>query len=49
MRHDTKHFNEVNMIRNNFNVSSLGADPFLAQMSINGRIVAGADIRSLKQ
>ncbi len=27
----------------------VGADPFLAQMSINGRTVAGNDIRSLKQ
>jgi hypothetical protein len=48
MRFDTKHFCEINMIKQNFNVLIGGADPFLAQMSVNGRIVTGGDIRSLK-
>lgn len=30
MRYDTRHFMEIPMIRNNFNVNTTGADPFLA-------------------
>ena len=38
------------MIARNFNVMQSGnADPFLTQMSMQGRAVAGNDIRALKK
>jgi len=38
------------VIKSNFNVAPAGmSDPFLSQMSISGRAVAGGDIRQLKQ
>lgn len=49
MRHDTKFLAENPVISKNFNVApSGGADPFLTQMSIAGKVVAGNDIRALK-
>jgi hypothetical protein len=50
MRHDTKPFADNQMIARNFNVMQTGlADPFLTQLSLQGRAVAGNDIRALKQ
>lgn len=50
MKFDTKDFNELPMIKGNFNTTGHGtADPFLVQMSVGHKVVAGSDIRSLKQ
>ena len=50
MKYDTKHFADNPMIKANFNVAPAGlSDPFLSQLSISGKVVAGGDIRQLKQ
>ena len=38
------------MIKDNFNVlsSSKFGDPFLLQMSLSGKVIAGSDIRNLR-
>ena len=49
MRHDTKFLSESTIIQRNFNVVQQGSsDPFLTQMSIQGKVVVG-DLRALKQ
>jgi hypothetical protein len=49
MRHDTKEFSDLPLIKANFNVCKLGqSDPFLVHMSLGGKVIAGSDIRSLK-
>lgn len=49
MKYDTRDFNELPMIKGNFNTTGHGsADPFLVQMSVGHKVVAGSDIRSLK-
>ncbi len=50
LKFDTKDFAENQMIRENFNVCSgtKFSDPFLIQMSLNGKIAVGTDARNLK-
>jgi hypothetical protein len=51
MKYDTRDFAENRTIKENFNVMGVGkfADPFLLQMSLNGKPVAGTDVRNLRQ
>ena len=53
MKNDIKEFNELPMIKGNFNTSTAAnamGDPFLVKMSLHGKVLAqGNDIRSIKQ
>ena len=50
LKYDTKDFADLQIIKDNFNVQLQAkyADPFLISLSINGKLVAGADIRNLR-
>lgn len=50
LRYDTKDFGDLPLIKNHFNAQVSGtADPFLVQMSLGGKVIAGADIRRLRK
>ena len=49
MKFDTKGFGEMALICDYFNVALKAADTFLVQMSVKKNVVAGSDVRQLRQ